>query len=74
MSFPKEILDLIHHNHIQQLAGVQLKLDKAPQDEDKPPVTSETLIQWINENKTAIQAAQASSKSSFSDNPIYSWR
>ena len=74
MSFPKELLDSIHHNHIQQLAGTQLKLDKALQDEDKPPVTSETLIQWINDNKNAIQAAQASSKSSFSDNLECVWR
>ena len=68
MPFPKELLDSIRHNHVQQLAGAQLKLEKAPQDEDKPPVTSETLIQWINNNKNAIQAAQGSSKSSFSDN------
>ena len=69
MLFSKELLDSIHQNHVQQLSGVQLKLDKARQDEDKPPVTSETLIQWINENKNAIQAAQATSTASFIYSP-----
>lgn len=58
MLVPHEVLRQIRRGHVQQLAQLHLQLEHFPPEE--VPWSQDDLIQWINENKSAIQAAQVS--------------